>query len=298
MKDTIIVGAGAAGISAALYCASRGMDFLLLESNELGGLISRVSSVTHYEGVIAGDTGKDYIARCKAQLDAAGIEVINECVKSLDLSGELKKVRTENAEYEAKTLIVANGTTPVKIGAKGEDELGRVFYEAMKNKSFAEGKEIVMVGSSDGAAKEAIYLSSIAEKVHMVFLEDALICINEFKSVIESKSNIVLHPKSSVIEVKDSDEILIKNNDTEVQSDIVATAVFVFAGSKPNIDLFDGQLDLEGGYVKTDLNMMSSVAGVYACGDVRAKKVRQVATAVSDGAIAALSAFAYCKNKA
>lgn len=298
MKDIVIIGAGVSGISAAIYSASRGMKIALIEKNQLGGLINNVSQISHYAGIIVGETGEMFINRAKKQLKELNVQTIEETVIQVDFSQNIKKVITDKAEYQAKTVIIATGTTPNIIGFEGEKELyGKaVFYQAIHNTEAFEDKEIVLVGGSDGAAKEALYLSQIAKKVHLVFVEEKLACIAEFANKIESASNIQLYPHSSIIKAGQKDEdllVTLKDNASETTEvlQLQRGGIFIYAGGRPLNDIFQGQITMENGFITTDNDMQTSVEGVYAVGDIRAKKVRQVSTAVSDGTIAAIMAF-------
>ena len=284
MYDVVIIGAGPAGISAGIYAASRGKKTLILEKKEIGGLIGKVSTVTHYAGIITGETGVSFAERLKEQAKQAGVEVRQEEVISVELSAQEKKIHTEQGMYDAKKVILANGTSPRKLGITGEEELsGRgMGMNAAKDASAYCGKHVYVVGGADGAVKEALYLAGFAEKVTILHFEETLGCIAEFREKAEHTSNVEVRLHSRLhavygVEKVESLEIL-----DERTGAIETVAV-------PNTELYT-QIQLENGFIPVDENMQTEIPGVYAVGDIRVKQVRQVSTAVADGTIAAIHA--------
>lgn len=296
MYDLIIIGAGPAGISAAIYAAGRGMKVLVIEKNVVGGLIGRVSTVTHYAAIIDGETGMTFARRLKKQAEDAGVKIVYDEVKSVEFEAEIKKLYTEKNIYCAQKVILANGTTPRKLGIEGEIELtGRgMGMNAARDGQKYQGKNVYVVGGADGAVKEALYLAKYAAQVTVIHFEDSLGCIYEFKEKVAKTPNIKLrlharlHAVYGVDKVESleiSDE---KTGGIETISDS-GCGIFVYAGALPNTELYS-ELKLENGFIPVDENMETEIWGVYAVGDIRVKQVRQVATAVSDGTIAAIHA--------
>ncbi len=295
MYDMIIIGAGPAGIAAAVYGKSRGKDVLVLEKNKVGGLVGKVSTVTHYPAIVEGETGETFARRLLEQAEGAGVPIRIEEVLSADLVPEIKTVKTGKGTYEAKTVVLANGGSPKMLGIPGEDLKGVRLNAPKDGKDYA-GKEVFVIGGADGAVKEALYLADLARKVTIVCVEDELACIPEFKEKVDHKDNIEIMPHSSLKAVSGKDGkadtfefIDNKTKETTVITDPEA-GVFVYAGIVPNTEQY-GQLELDpAGFIVVNEDMETSVPGVFAAGDIRSKKVRQVATAVSDGAIAGINA--------
>ncbi len=193
MYDIVIIGAGPAGISAGIYAVSRGKKTLIVEKRAVGGLIGNVSTVTHYAGIIEGETGTTFAKRLQKQAEEAGIEIIYETVQKVELNGNIKKVQTDHGVYEAKKVIIANGTTPRKLGIPGEKELdgiGMGLNAARDGKKY-EGKHVYVVGGADGAVKEALYLANYAKLVTIIHFEETLGCIYSFAKKLNR------HPISS-----------------------------------------------------------------------------------------------------
>lgn len=296
MYDIVIIGAGPAGVSAGIYAKSRGKKVLIIEKEKIGGLIGKVSTVTHYAGIVTGETGVSFSERLKEQAENAGIEIVYEDVNNVDFKGDVKLVFTNNNTYETKKIIIANGTRARKLGIEGELELAGkgIGLNAAKDGKDYIGKNVYVVGGADGAVKEALYLSQFAKNVTIIHFEDSLGCIAEFREKIKKTSNInvrlgsrlhAVYGKERVESLDISDE---KTGSIETISD-PGCGVFVYAGTVPNTELYT-DLKLENGFIPVDEKMETEIKGVYAVGDIRVKPVRQVATAVADGTIAAINA--------
>ncbi len=297
MYDIIIIGAGPAGISAAVYGKSRGKKVLVLEKKQVGGLIGTVSTVTHYTAILQEETGKTFAERMKEQALGAGVELRYENVTETRLIGEIKKVVTDEGSYESKTLILANGGSSRMLGIPGENLKG-VRLNAPKDGLNYKGKNVYIIGGADGAVKEALYLAGIAGKVIIVCVEDELACIQEFKDKVDACDNIEIMPHSSLTAVygdESVEELEFTDNKTGRKQTVkdAECGVFVYAGIVPNTQMYT-ELNLDGGYIPVDDSMQTQIPGVFAAGDIRVKKVRQVATAVADGAIAGIQAAAMC----
>jgi thioredoxin reductase (NADPH) len=295
MYDIIIIGAGPAGISAAVYGKSRGKRVLVLEKRQVGGLIGTVSTVTHYTAVAQGESGNTFAERMKEQALKAGVEIRYETVIETKLTGEIKKVVTNKESYESKTLILANGGSGRMLDIPGESLKG-VRLNALKDGMDYKGKNVYVIGGADGAVKEALYLADIAAKVMIVCVEEELACIQEFRDKVVTHENIEIMPHSSLTAIYGSEavEALEFTDNKTGKKQIVKDSecgVFVYAGIVPNTQMYT-ELRLDGGYIPVDDSMQTKIPGVFAAGDIRVKKVRQVATAVADGAIAGIQAAA------
>ena len=295
MYDIIIIGAGPAGISAAVYGKSRGKRVLVLEKRQVGGLIGTVSTVTHYTAVAQGESGNTFAERMKEQALKAGVEIRYETVIETKLTGEIKKVVTNKESYESKTLILANGGSGRMLDIPGESLKG-VRLNALKDGMDYKGKNVYVIGGADGAVKEALYLADIAAIVMIVCVEEDLACIQEFRDKVVTHENIEIMPHSSLTAIYGSEavEALEFTDNKTGKKQIVKDSecgVFVYAGIVPNTQMYT-ELRLDGGYIPVDDSMQTEIPGVFAAGDIRVKKVRQVATAVADGAIAGIQAAA------
>ena len=296
MYDILIIGAGPAGISAGIYAVSRGKRALVLEKGQVGGIIGTVSTVTHYAAIETQETGATFAARMKEQALRAGVEIAYETVTEVDLVGEVKTVRTDKGVHQARRVILANGGTPRKLGIPGEKELvGKgMGMNAARDGAAYTGKNIYVVGGADGAVKEALYLSSLARQVTIIHFEDQLGCIAEFRQKVAAAGNISLRLGSRLHAVYGQDQVerleIASEHDGHIETvEDPGCGIFVYAGVVPNTELFT-ELTLENGYIPTNEKMETAIPGVYAAGDIRVKQVRQVATAVADGAIAAINA--------
>ena len=297
MYDIIVIGGGPAGISAAIYAVSRGKKTVVFEKNAVGGTVGKVSTVTHYSGIVANETGASFAARLKAQAEGAGVEIRRETVTGTILQGEVKKVKTCCGEYEARCVILANGTTPRTLGIPGEE---LKCANAAKDAPACEGRHVYVVGGADGAVKEAIYLSQFAARVTIIHFEPQLVCIQEFKDKIAARDNMDALPASrlhAIIGSGSSDEIQALEILNDATGEITRVEdpgcrVFIYAGSAPDTSIYEG-LTCKDGYICVNESMETGIPGVFAAGDIRVKTVRQVATAVSDGAIAGIKAAAF-----
>ena len=282
MYDVIIIGAGPAGISAGIYAVSRGQKTLILEKNQVGGLIRKVSAVTHYAAIVEGETGESFAKRLRKQAENAGVEILKTEVKKVELTGVEKRIYTEKECYCAKKVILANGTSPRKLGIPGEIELaGRgIGMNAAKDAMKYRGKHVYVIG--------------VAEKVTIIHFEETLGCIAQFQEKVAHTPNIELRLHARLhavygVEKVESLEILDeKTGAIEIIEDS-GCGIFVYAGTVPNTELYN-EIRLDNGFLPTDENMQTEIPGVYAVGDIRVKQVRQVSTAVADGTIAAIHA--------
>lgn len=260
-------------------------------------MIGTVSTVTHYTAIRQGETGHTFAERMKEQALGAGVEIRYEEVIETRLAGERKKVVTDKGNYESRTLILANGGSGRMLNIPGESLKG-MRLNAPKDGLNYKGKNVYVIGGADGAVKEALYLAAIAAKVTIVCVENELACIQEFKEKVDTCDNIEIMPHASLTAVYGKEaveELEFTDNKMGMKQTVkdAECGVFVYAGTVPNTQMY-GELKLEDGYIPVDDSMQTEIPGVFAAGDICAKKVRQVATAVADGAIAGIRAAAMC----
>lgn len=307
--DVIILGAGPAGLTAGLYAGRSRLSTLIIEKGQDGGQIAITNEIENYPGQqLEGESGPSLIARMTAQAEKFGVERARDSIKSVELDGEVKKLTgAKGDEYLAKTVILATGAFPRPIGCKNEGKfVGKgISFCATCDAAFFEDFEVFVVGGGDAAVEEAMYLTKFARKVTIIHRRDEL---RAAKSIQEKAfENPKLHFLwNSVVDEVDGDEILskmvVKNTKTGELTTIEADeedgmfGVFGFIGLLPNTGLYEGMVEMENGYIKTDDNMHTNLPGVFAAGDLRVKSLRQVVTAAADGAIAAMQAEKYIAN--
>ena len=297
LYDVIIIGGGPAGLTAALYLARAKYRTLVLEKEKFGGQITITHEVVNYPGVFR-TSGEELTKTMRRQAQVFGAEFMLAEAENLDLSGDIKTVKTSKGELKAFGVLLATGAHPRMVGFKGEaDFRGRgVAYCATCDGEFFTGKEVFVVGGGFAAAEEAVFLTKYASHVHILVRRDQFSCAQSVADAALNHPNITVHFNTEVEEVFGDDTlrgIRYRNNRTgEITEyrgkDGDNIGVFVFAGYAPATKLIDGIAQLnEQGYVITDRNMKTNVEGLYAAGDVCVKQLRQIVTAVADGAIAA-----------
>jgi len=300
MYDLIIIGAGPAGLTAALYAGRFRLKTLLLEGMSLGGRILMSESIENFPGFPGGVSTHDLIKRMEEQVRE--LEVKIELDQVLDLDCAAKSIKTNSGSYSSKSIIIATGARPKKLGVPGEDILtGRgVSYCATCDGPLFKDKNVIVIGGGDTVAEEALYLSRIARSVNIIHrrpqLRASLILQERMKA--NSKINFILD--SVVTEITGStrvESVKIKNVNTSAEQDIACDGVFVYIGYHPDTEFAKDKLKLdEAGFIITEENMAASCEGIFACGDCRKKTLYQVITACADGAVAADSAFKYLER--
>lgn len=306
--DVIVLGAGPSGLTAGLYAGRSRLSTLIIEKGQDGGQIAITNEIENYPGQqLEGESGPSLIARMTEQAKKFGAERVSDVIKSVELTGDVKKLVGNKGEYLAKTVIIATGAFPRPIGCKNEAQyVGKgISFCATCDAAFFEDFEVYVVGGGDAAVEEAMYLTKFARKVTIIHRRDEL---RAAKSIQEKAfANPKLHFMwNTVVDEVGGDEILskmvVKNTKTgelttiEADEDDGMFGLFGFIGLLPNSHLFEGVIDMENGYIKTDDNMHTNIPGVFAAGDVRVKSLRQVVTAAADGAIAAMQAEHYIAN--
>ncbi len=303
--DVVILGAGPAGLAAGLYAGRSCLKTLIVEKGQDGGQIAITDEIENYPGqIVEGESGPSLIARMSEQAKKFGAERVSDVIKSVELEGEVKKLVGAKGEYYGKTVILATGAFPRPIGCKNEGKfVGKgISFCATCDANFFEDFEVFVVGGGDSAVEEAMYLTKFARKVSIIHRRDELRAAKSIqeKAFKNPKMNFIW---DSVVDEVDGDELLnkmvLKNVKTgelttyEADEEDGLFGLFGFIGMIPNSGLFEGVIDMERGYIKTDDNMHTNIPGVYAAGDIRVKSLRQVVTAAADGAIAAMQAEKY-----
>ena len=300
LYDCIILGAGPAGLSAALYAARAGLSVLILEKGMTGGQISQTAEIENYPGqTIEGESGITLTERMLTQAKGFGAEKKRDTVLSVELHGEIKRITGKKAEYEAKTVIISTGASPKPIGCKNESEfVGKgISYCATCDGALYRGRDVYVVGGGDSAVEEAVFLTRFARKVTIIHRRDTLRAVKSIQEKAFSNPKIAFMWDSTVDEVTGDDvltSMYVINTKTGERTHISADegfGLFGFIGLSPNTQLFEGQIRMEDGYIVTDEDMRTDIDGVFAAGDVRKKSLRQVITAAADGAVAAMGCF-------
>ena len=297
--DMIIVGGGPGGYTSALYAARAGFNVLVLEKFSAGGQMALTHQIDNYPGFEDGIDGFSLADKMKKQAERFGARSENAEVIKVNLTVNPKEIETAKGTFLSKTVLLAAGANPRELGVDKESELiGRgVAYCASCDGMFYRGKTVVVVGGGNTAAADAILLSRIAKKVIIVHRRDTLKATRIYHEPLMNAENVEFKWDSTVTELLYEDKITgvkIKNVKTGEESIIDCDGVFVSVGRKPATDFLGSQLDLdENGYIIADETTKTSIPGVYAVGDIRTKQLRQVVTAVSDGAMAVHSAEEY-----
>lgn len=301
MKDIIIIGAGTAGLTAAIYGQRAGLSCTVFEKYAPGGQIVNSPSIENYPGMY-GVSGYDYSMALFEQAQKCGAEIEFAEVEKVDFSGKTKKVITASGEFEAKAVIVANGAERRKIGCKGENEFeGRgVSYCATCDGAFFRGKTVAVVGGGESAFEETEYLAEICDKVYLIHRRDVFTAAKTAVDSVLKKKNVTVLTNSVIEEIKGEDavsSIVLKNRANGSTAEIPLSAVFVAIGLAPENKLFKGVLKIdEYGYIDAGEDCITDLEGVFVAGDTRKKQLRQLVTAASDGAAAATAAANYIRK--
>jgi thioredoxin reductase (NADPH) len=294
-RDLIIIGSGPAALSAAIYAGRANLSPLLIGGRDIGGRMALSESVENYPGFPEG-SGLELAQLMQQQAERFGAEILIDEAVSVDLSSRPFKIRTHGGEYQARALVIATGTSARRLGIPGETEFtGRgVSFCATCDGFFYRDQTVVVVGGGNAAAKEALFLTRFASNVYIVHRSDRLRAEEIVQKQVMSSEKIQFVGDTVVTEIIGDGGVTgvrLKDAKTAKESTLEAEGVFIFVGSIPNSDLFQGQLELdEAGYILTDERQRTSVEGVFAAGDVQERIARQIATAVGSGARAAMQA--------
>ena len=291
--DTIIIGGGPAGYTAALYTARAGLNTLVIERMSIGGQMALTGDIDNYPGFEEGVDGFTLGMKMQQSAERFGAKTEYAEVLNLALSDKVKVIETTNGTFYSKTVVLATGANPRELGVNGEAEfLGRgVHYCAHCDGRFYKDKVVAVVGGGNSAVSDALYLSRLAKQVYLIHRRDRLRATNVYHKPLLEAENIEFKWNSTIGELKAGEKltgIKLKNTLTDEFFELSCDGLFVSIGRKPATELLKGIISLdENGYIIADESTKTNIEGVYAAGDVRTKTLRQVVTAVSDGAIAA-----------
>lgn len=295
--SVVIIGSGIGGITTAIYLKRANVDFILLEAKDLGGKLHMLHKIENYPGY-SSISGEELVAHLKEQLDNFGIVVEKQCVQSILKNEEGFEVKTDIESIVAKAVVVASGIITKTDSIKGEKEfLGKgVSYCATCDGNFFKGVPVAVYGNNDIALEEAMYLSNLAEKVHLIVRESELKGNPKDIEVINKTPNISLYLGKEVSEIKGDmygvTSVLLNDG-----NDIPVYGIFPYVGEKSALEFLTNlKPNSQNGYIFVDENKMSNIPGLFAVGDITFKKVRQLVTAASDGAIASSAIVNFLKE--
>lgn len=290
--DVIIIGGGPGGYTAALYTARAGLDVLLLEKLSAGGQMALTAQIDNYPGFEEGVDGFTLAEKMQAGAERFGAKSELAEVFSVELRDKIKKVTTSEGDFYGKTVVISTGASPRELGVEKEQELvGRgVNYCAACDGMFYQGKTVVVVGGGNSAAADAMLLSRICEKVIVVHRRDTLRATKIYHEPLMQAENVEFFWDSVVTELLSENGfqgVRLKNVKTGEETVLACDGIFISVGRKPVTEFLDGQVELDkAGYILADETTRTNLPGVFAVGDVRTKVLRQVVTAVADGALA------------
>ncbi len=292
VHDMIVVGGGPGGYTAALYAARAGFDTVVLEKMSAGGQMALTHQIDNYPGFEEGVDGFTLGDKMRQGAERFGVKTVMTEVTSLDLAGRVKRVETAEGTLYGRTVVIATGASPRELGVAREQEMtGRgVSYCAACDGMFFRKKTVVIVGGGNSAAADAMVLSRLCERVIVVHRRDTLRATKVYHEPLKNAKNVEFRWDSVVTELLGDDVVTgvrLRNVKTGEETQIDCAGVFVSVGRKPSTELVKDQLELDGvGYIVADESTRTAIPGVYAVGDVRTKALRQVVTAVADGAMA------------
>lgn len=305
--DTVIIGGGPAGLSAGIYAGRAKMNTLIIEKDELGGQVNKTFDISNYPGA-RNTNGPKLMSEMREQAEDFDVNFMNAEVTEVELEGEVKVIKTDKGIVQGRSVVIATGSSPRRLGFKGEEKFtGRgVAYCSTCDGQFFEGLEVFVIGAGFAAAEEAIFLTRFATKVTVIAREPEFTCAKSIAHKVLEHPMIEVKFNTELLEVNGNEMInyaKFKNNITEeifehrAKKEDGAFGVFVFVGYEPKSEIFRKILSLDNyGYILTNDNMETNIEGVYVAGDLRPKALRQIVTAVADGSIAATSAEKYVKE--
>lgn len=299
MRDLVIIGAGPAGLTAGIYGKRAGLDTVIVDESGIGGgQVLTTYDVDNYPG-LPGISGMELGTKFHEHAISAGVEFIEAALTGLEISGDIKKVQTSEGVIECKAVIIATGATHNHLGVPGEEELAGmgVSYCATCDGAFFRGRTTAVIGGGDVALEDALFLARGCSKVYLIHRRDLFRGADKLVKAVQSTENIEIIYDSVVeaIHGEDNvDSITIKNVKSGENSELEVQGVFVAVGTHPTTDYLQGLIECdEKGYIIADESGTTNIPGVYAAGDVRKKRLRQIVTAAADGANAVSSVMDY-----
>ncbi len=292
--DIVIIGAGTAGLTAAIYAARAGKKVLILENEGIGGQIATSPKVENYPGFLE-ISGMEFSDKLYSQADALGVELELDRAEKIIDNGDTKTVKTEYSEFTCKAVIIATGVKHRHLGIDAEEKyMGRgVSYCAVCDGAFYKGKDVAVVGGGNSAVQSAIMLSNICNKVYLIHRRNEFRCENKLSDEVRAVKNIELVLDSTVKELNGEGKlsaVIVENKSGETKT-IIAEGLFVLVGQIPENSAFADIIKLDdSGYIIAGEDCKTNVEGVFAAGDCRTKAIRQLTTAAADGSVAALAA--------
>ena len=300
MYDTIIIGGGPAGLTAAIYAARAGLSLLLLEGGELGGQVAVSAEVANYPAVPR-TTGQALSERMERQVREMEVPIRRERVEGILDRGEAKEAVTSQGRYAARTLILANGARRRRLGCPGEEALlGRgVSYCAACDGAFFRGLRVAVVGGGNTALEDALYLSGLCRSVHLIFRRPCPTAQRRLVQAAEGQENLHMLPRCRVSAILGGQAVeAVRLVQGETERELAVEGVFIAVGLAPDNGAFSPPLALDGeGYIRSSEDCATSLPGVFCAGDTRAKPLRQIVTAAADGAVAATQAERYLAGR-
>ncbi|MCX8154310.1 MAG: thioredoxin-disulfide reductase [Candidatus Micrarchaeota archaeon] len=299
--DVIIIGGGPAGVGAGIYAKRSGVSTLVIDSKEIGGSIASTWIVDNYPG-LPGISGAELARKYRDHLIRLGVDVKEfSPVERVSLDGEWKTIVASGREYRARSIVLAMGVKPRKLGVPGEDRyFGRgVSTCAICDGPFFKDRRVAVVGGGDTAVKEALYLSGIVRELYHIHRRDTFRAERANVDELMSRSNVKFVLDSVVEEIYGDEEvrgIKVKNLKTGAVDRIELDGVFVFIGHDPNTELVRDIVELRDGYIVTDMNYMTNIPGVYAAGDIRYGSFKQLVNSIAEGAVAGYNAAHYSQK--
>ena len=300
--DMIIIGGGPGGYTAALYAARAGLDVLVLEKLSAGGQMALSHQIDNYPGFPEGIDGFELGEKMQQQAERFGAQSEYAQVLSTDLSADPKVLRTDAGDFYSKTVVIATGADPKKLGLPNEDALvGKgVAYCAACDGQFYKGKVVAVVGGGNSAAADAALLSRVAKKVYLIHRRDSLRADKASSAGLYKADNVEFIWNSTVTELLQEEKLTglkLNNLHTGEEATLPVDGVFISIGRSPVTGFLADQLPLDNGYIPAGEDTVTLLSGVFAVGDVRTKQLRQIVTAVSDGAMAVHEAEKYLANQ-
>ena len=298
MTDLIIIGAGTAGLTAAIYGARAGLSVKIIEKSFYGGQITTTTSIENYPGM-PGIHGADFATALYKQAKDLGAEILYETIQSAQLAGDIKQIITTKGTYQAKTVIIATGAKPRKLDVPGEAQwIGRgIGFCATCDGALYKGKSVAVIGGGNVAIEDALILSDLCSMVTVIHRSSVFQAEKMQLELSKTKQNIKFLTDSVVKEfVGDTalEKIIVENTSNGQISDIEIDGVFIAIGAVPDNALFASEISLDkAGYIIADEDCHTNLPGVFVAGDTRTKRIRQIVTATADGSVAALAAKDY-----